>query len=350
MVRDASRITHHALRTTHFGVLVENIEWGLLIVNYLFVAGLSAGAFAISSFATYLGGPHFRRVAQIGALVAPWPVIFGVGVLILDLGRPLAFYNLFMTVQYTSPMSIGSWLLTLFIVVSLIYAVLYIPAPLDNLVRIPTRREYLLHFTRWTPLTGIALRRARLIVAAIGFPLSLGVGIYTGILLGAIPSRPFWNTPMLAQLFLFSAMSAGTATVLLITVLLGSRRADELEHERKLLISTDLVLIVLEIFMLIPFLLHHALSTWSSADSISLILGGEFTLPFWGGVILLGIMVPLAIEVYELFPVIFKEGAARYSLLLSGASGLLVLVGGFVLRYVFVYAGQLSHFLPVIAR
>ncbi|MGE5139597.1 MAG: NrfD/PsrC family molybdoenzyme membrane anchor subunit, partial [Rudaea sp.] len=182
------------------------------------------------------------------------------------------------------------------------------------------------------------------------FPISLGVGIYTGILLGAVPSRPLWNTPMLAQLFLFSAMSTGTATVLLVTALLGSRRPDELEHERKLLISTDLVLIVLEIFMLIPFLLHHALSTWSSANSIGLILGGDYTLLFWVGVILLGILLPLAIEVYELFPLIWKEAVARYSLWLSAASGVLVLLGGFVLRFVFVYAGQASHFLPVIAR
>ncbi len=44
------------------------IEWNLLVVNYLFLAGLSAGAFAISSFATYIGGPHFRRVAQTGSV------------------------------------------------------------------------------------------------------------------------------------------------------------------------------------------------------------------------------------------------------------------------------------------
>ncbi len=329
---------------------MENLEWGILIVNYLFVAGLSAGAFAISSFATYLGGPHFRRVAQIGALIAPWPVMLGVGLLVLDLGRPLAFWHLFLTVQYTSPMSIGTWLLTVFVLLSLVYAALWVPAPLDNLLRLPTRREDLSHFTLWMPLAPSFLRRLRAIVAALGFPLSLGVGIYTGILLGAIPSRPFWNTPMVAQLFLFSAMSTGTAAVLILTALIGSRRHDELEGERRLLISTDMVLIVLEIFMLIPFLLHHALSTWSSATSISLILGGEYTLPFWLGVILLGILLPLVIEGYELFPVILKEGAARYSLALSATSGVLVLVGGFILRFVFVYAGQVSHFLPVIVR
>lgn len=329
---------------------MENIEWGLLVVNYLFLAGLSAGAFAISSFATYIGGPHFRRVARIGALVAPWPVAIGVGVLVLDLGRPFAFYNLFLIVQYTSPMSIGTWLLTGFIFLSLAYAALWIPAPFDNLLRLPKRLRDLFHFTRWTLLSPNTIRRWRAILAAIGFPMALAVGIYTGILLGAIPSRPFWNTPMVAQLFLFSAMSSGTATVLLITALLGMRHEHGYEEERRLLVSTDMVLIVLEIFMIIPFLLHHALSTQSSAASIELILGGEYTAWFWIGVILLGILLPLAIEGYELFPVILKEGAARYSLILSAASAVLVLVGGFVLRFVFVYAGQASHFLPLVSR
>lgn len=329
---------------------MENLEWGLLVVNYLFLAGLSAGAFAISSFATYSGGPHFRRVARIGALVAPWPVSIGVSLLVLDLGRPLAFWHLFTTVQYTSPMSIGSWLLTGFVVLSLAYAALWLPAPLDSLLRVPTRVGDLWHFTRWTLLSPTFIRRARAILAMVGFPLSLGVGIYTGILLGAIPSRPLWNTPMLAQLFLFSAMSSGTATVLLITALLGTRHESGLEEERRLLVSTDVVLIVLEIFMLVPFLLHHALSTWSSASSLELILGGEYTLWFWIGVILFGILLPLAIEGYELFPVVLKEGASRYSLALSAVSGVLVLVGGFVLRFVFVFAGQVSHFLPLAAR
>jgi polysulfide reductase chain C len=328
---------------------MENVEWGLLVVNYLFLAGLSAGAFAISSFATYIGGPHFRRVARIGALIAPWPVAVGVSLLVLDLGRPFAFYDLFLALQYTSPMSIGSWLLTGFIFLSLAYAALWLPAPLDNLLRAPNRAN-LFHFARWTLLPQTAIRRGRAILAALGFPLSLGVGIYTGVLLGAIPSRPFWNTPMVAQLFLFSAMSSGTATVLLVIALLGTRHEHGYEEERRLLVSTDMVLIVLEIFMIVPFLLHHALSTWSSASSIELILGGEYTLWFWVGVILLGILLPLAIEGYELFPVILKEGAARYSLVLSATSAVLVLVGGFVLRFVFVYAGQASHFLPMVAR
>ncbi len=328
---------------------MEHFEWGLLVVNYLFLAGLSAGAFAISSFATYIGGPHFRRVARIGALIAPWPVAGGIALLVFDLGRPFSFYHLFLVVQLTSPMSIGSWLLTGFVLLAFVYAALWLPAPFDNLLRIPKRREFG-HFSRWTILPPEAIRRWRAILAAIGFPLALGVGIYTGILLGAVPSRPFWNTPMVAQLFLFSAMSTGVASVLLVTALLGARHEHAYEEERRLLVSTDIVMIVLEILMIVPFLLHHALSTRSSASSIGLILGGEYTRWFWVGVILTGILIPLAIEVYELMPAVLKQGAARRSVSLSLVSAVLVIAGGFILRFVFVYAGQTSHFLPVIPR
>jgi formate-dependent nitrite reductase membrane component NrfD len=34
----------------------------------------------------------------------------------------------------------------------------------------------------------------------------------------------------------------------------------------------------------------------------------------------------------------------------GGLSAAMVLVGGFMLRYVFVYAGQISHFLPLLER
>jgi formate-dependent nitrite reductase membrane component NrfD len=171
--------------------------------------------------------------------------------------------------------------------------------------------------------------------------------MYTGVLLGAIPARPMWNTPMIAQLFLMSAMSSGVATVLLVASLM---RTHHLHSERHFLVSFDAMLIVLEILMVIPFFLHQSLSTWSSAQSLNFIMGGPYTLTFWGGVVLLGLLIPLAIEGFELFPVIWQEQAVKYSRLWGGLSAALVLVGGFALRYVFVYAGQVSHFLPLYTR
>jgi len=328
-----------------------HFHWNVLIVIYLFTAGVSAGAFFVSGLATYLGGARYKRISRIGALIAPWPLMFGLGMLIFDLTKPFKFWLLFLTVQWTSPMSIGSWLLTAFSVLSVLYFLLWIPRPWRSLLRVPYRWGDILSPHRWQPMNREATGIGRRVLAAAGFPISLGVGMYTGVLLGAIPARPMWNTPMLAQLFLFSAMSTGAATVLLIAALTPPKAGhDHLLHERHFLVSLDAVLIVLEIFIIIPFFLHQALNTWSSAESIKLIVGGSFTAAFWGGVILLGLVVPLAIEGFELFPVIWKEAAVKYSRLWGGLSAVLVLTGGFILRYVFVYAGQVSHFLPLLER
>jgi formate-dependent nitrite reductase membrane component NrfD len=330
---------------------VIHFHWNLLIVFYLFTAGMSAGAFFVSGLATYLGGPRYIRISRIGALMAPWPLSLGLVSLIFDLTKPFQFWWLFLTVQYTSPMSIGSWLLTAFSVVSFIYFFLWVPRPWRDLVCLPRRLADLTNLAAWQPLDRRAVGLARRVVAAIGAPLAIGVGMYTGVLLGAIPARPMWNTPMVAQLFLLSALSSGVATVLLVASLQRSRAGhDHLHAERHFLVSLDAMFIILEIFIILPFLLHQALNTWSSAESLDLVLGGPYTLAFWGGVVLLGLLVPLAIEGFELFPVVWREQAIKYSRLWGGLSASLVLIGGFLLRFVFVYAGQVSHFLPLYVR
>lgn len=328
-----------------------HFHWNVLIVIYLFTAGVSAGAFVVSGLATYLGGARYKRISRIGALLAPWPLMFGLAMLVFDLTKPFQFWWLFLTVQWTSPMSIGSWLLTGFSILSLVYFVLWIPRAYRGLLRVPHRFADVFAPRRWRPMTRDMVGTGRRMVAAVGFPVGLGVAMYTGVLLGAIPARPFWNTPMVAQLFLFSALSTGAATVLLVAALIPPLEGkDRLHHERHFLVSVDAALIVFEIFIIVPFFLHQALNTWSSAESVDLIVGGPFTSLFWVGVILLGLLIPLAIEGFELFPVIWKDAAVKYSRVWGGASALLVLVGGFLLRFVFVYAGQVSHFLPLLER
>src|ERR1051326_859676 len=103
---------------------MKSIEWGFLIVNYLFLGGLAAGLFFISALATCLGGRDtlgFGRIARWGALLAPWPVAIGSGLLIFDLGNWYRFYLLFLHFKWHSPMSIGSWLLLLFTGLSFAY-------------------------------------------------------------------------------------------------------------------------------------------------------------------------------------------------------------------------------------
>jgi len=80
-----------------------------------------------------------------------------------------------------------------------------------------------------------------------------------------------------------------------------------------------------------------------AAEAVRLIMGGEFTFLFWGLVVGIGILLPLSLELYELSPRLLRKGEMRpHSPWLSGVVTASVLLGGFMLRYVVVYAGQMA--------
>ncbi len=319
---------------------MKSIEWGFLIVNYLFLGGLSAGLFFVSALATLMQKngttPHYTRIARYGALLAPWPVMLGCLLLVFDLGNWYRFYKLFLHFRWTSPMSIGSWLLIIFNAVSLVYLFAWLSAEERNALfaRLPRRLGWLQRFNRdvskWVrPLAMAAL------------PLSVGVGIYTGVLLGAVQSRPFWNTNLVAQLFLTSALSTGCA--LMIFVLVITCREMEFSGVR-LLCALDIFFLALEFFIVVPYIIHGQLSTQAVQDSLKLILGGPFTLLFWVFFLAMGVLLPLGIEVREILPSILGRPSEHCSRWLAATTAILVLGGGFVLRVIFVYAGQMSTF------
>lgn len=344
---------------------MKTIEWQYLIVSYLFLGGLSAGLFFISALTELFrnGDSPKQAIARIGALLAPWPVMIGCALLVFDLGHWYRFYKLFLHFRWESPMSIGSWLLTFFIFVSLLYAYGWIPAGSRDgmFAKLPKPLKFLGVLNR-----DVSGWRRPLAIA--GLPMSVGVAIYTGVLLGAVQSRPFWNTNLVAQLFLFSALSAGCA--LLILALAASNRRFEM-RELQFLYLLDVSFLTLEFFIVVPYVIHGELSVQAVRESLQLVLGGPFTILFWVFFMGLGLLVPWAIEVYEVLPLLLRHaqlasrvntvpvaapGAASSVLLESAsparklhfsrawaiAAAALVLMGGVLVRYIFVFAGQMS--------
>lgn len=318
---------------------MQTIEWGFLIVNYLFLGGLSAGIYFVSALATYLqedGQPAYPRIARYGAMIAPWPVALGSFLLIFDLGNWYRFYKLFIHFKWQSPMSIGSWLLLVFTGVSFLYFWSWLPEEARKALfaKVPKRLAFLTRFD-------VDLSGWRRILGMLGFPFSIGVGIYTGVLLGAVQSRPFWNTNLVAQMFLFSALSTGTAALILAL----SVNRKELDFKQlRFLYTLDICFITIEFFIVLPYLIHGKLSVLAVQDALKLILGGPYTLVFWVVFMLLGLLLPLAIELWEMAPAFFQKSAVHHNKRLASGAALLVLMGGYVLRYVFVYAGQVSAF------
>ena len=318
---------------------MKTIEWNLLVVGYLFLGGLSAGLFFVSSLATLIrrkDNQELNRIASMGALLAPWPVMLGCLLLMFDLGHWYRFYKLFLHIEWTSPMSIGSWLLMIFIIISLLHLQASLTARQWNwfVSGIPKSIRF-----KW--LQNLDLSSWRRMLAIAGLPASVGVGIYTGVLLGAVQSRPFWNTSLVAQLFLFSALSTGCAALLF--GLLWERKPLEL-GELRLLYTLDICALSLELFVVLPYVIHGQLSVQAVRDSLHLILGGPFTLPFWLLFFGFGLLLPLLMEIREVVPVLLTGSTLHHGKLFAGTAAVLVLAGGFLLRYIFVYAGQISAF------
>jgi Formate-dependent nitrite reductase, membrane component len=291
------------------------ITWGLLIVIYLFTAGVSAGAMITSNLALLYGGQDFERVGRWGAFISPFPISLGLSVLLLDLGSPFNFYRLFMTLQVRSPMSYGSWAILVFTILSVIYLYLWLPERFQIFGKTKS-------LGRWK--RGLAK----------GMPfLAVGVASYTGLLLNAA-ERPMWTAPLLPVLFLVSALSTGVASVILISALSPWQRARR--RELHVLTKADALLIVLECFILLTMIVMGRLSSKSVSDAFGSMLYGEFALIFWLLIVGFGLLIPFMLEYLELKDKI----SVRWTLPVTISSSFLVLFGGFFVRYIITYAGQ----------
>lgn len=91
--------------------IVKPAPWEYDIAAYLFSGGLAAGSSMLAAGADLTGRPALRRPARFTALAA---LAFSGASLVHDLGKPSRFYNMLRTVKLTSPMSVGTWILSLY--------------------------------------------------------------------------------------------------------------------------------------------------------------------------------------------------------------------------------------------
>jgi formate-dependent nitrite reductase membrane component NrfD len=96
--------------TSYYGRnIVKPAPWEAGIPAYLFAGGLAAGSSLLAAGADVTGREQLRRTGRLGALVA---LVVGMVALVSDLGRPTRFVNMLRTVKLTSPMSVGTWILS----------------------------------------------------------------------------------------------------------------------------------------------------------------------------------------------------------------------------------------------
>ncbi len=157
-------------------------------------------------------------------------------------------------------------------------------------------------------------------------PLTLILGIYTGILLSAFNARPLWNNAILGPLFLTSGLSTAAATIILV-----SKKKAEQHFFGKI----DLALIIIELALIAHMIMGYFAGPEVQVEAMQLLIGGEFTVMFFGFVIILGLIIPAILEVIDISG--YKTPVA--------IAALLVLLGGIVFRFVMVEAGQITRYL-----
>jgi formate-dependent nitrite reductase membrane component NrfD len=342
------------ITTTRHNPLVDPAlhVWGWEIPVYLFVGGLVAGMMILAGFNLLrtARGEDTRRFFSVQTPLLGFMLLnLGMLALFLDLSHKLHVFRVYMAFEPLSPMSWGSWILLL------VYPVLLVSA----LIRLDEAWPWLgARVPQLKRLSDGMLARPGLLklLAGISITLGVGLGVYTGILLSTMVARPLWNSAILGPLFLFSGLSAAAAMVHLASAVLPGRPAPSGlvggafasmvltlgpaypdKGTVNQVIRADLVFLGIELVLIALLLIGLMTSSASHIAAAQLLTTGTFAPVFWGGVVGAGIVLPLAWQWLEV----------NYRLPHTVIPAVLVLAGGFALRWVLVNAGQHSAFLQM---
>jgi formate-dependent nitrite reductase membrane component NrfD len=294
--------------------------WGWEIPVYLFLGGLVAGMMIISGYFLFKG--RYRETDCVCLRLPLLSVVLlslGMVALFLDLDHKLYVWRMYATFEPASPMSWGSWILLL------VY-----PALFANMAARPPRPLA----ARFPGLIRLAARLLSAPAAVKGIGLTnmlLGamLGIYTGVLLSALGARPLWNSAALSILFLVSGLSTAAAFVHLVA---------KDRTERELLAKADNGFLTLELLVIALFLIGLVTSTRVHMAAATLLLSGPYAPVFWVFVVGLGIVLPLFVQ----------SLAVSHRIRHTPVAPILVIVGGLILRFVIVEAGQVSHWVRTV--
>ncbi|MBF0273148.1 MAG: polysulfide reductase NrfD [Magnetococcales bacterium] len=182
----------------------DAVSWGWYIGQFVFFVGIAASAIILVVPALVWAGQEWRTVALIGEAMAVCAVCASLLFILVDVGRPERFWHGLPFVGTPHfPSSILSWdLLVLLVYLFLNAGLGYWHLRHRLQTRIHPESHRLLPWILVAVLAGI------------------GIHVVTAFLLAGNPSRPFWNTALLAPRFIVTALAAGSGWMILTLVIL----------------------------------------------------------------------------------------------------------------------------------
>jgi len=322
-----------------------DLQWSILIVLYPFITGLVAGAFILASlervFKVEAVKPTYRLAlltALAFLLVAPLP-------LQLHLGHPERSFEMYLTPHTSSAMAMFGFVYLWYLMV-----VLLLEIWLDYRKEIVLQARTRTGVMKWVykvltlgsdNISERALRideRVGWIITLIGIPSAFLLHGYVGFIFGSVKANPWWSTPMMPIVFIFSAMVSGIAAVLLLYMLSSWLRGRKIDMRcvdtiSKYLLYTFIIDFSLEMLDL----LHRVYESDESFRSLDFMVHTQL---YTSQVILqifLGTLLPIGL--LALTQVVKLTEAARRGLYVT--AGVLTMMGIFAMRWNVVIGGQL---------
>ncbi|MFA5891884.1 MAG: NrfD/PsrC family molybdoenzyme membrane anchor subunit [Actinomycetota bacterium] len=250
--------------------LSNTVSWGMYIITFMFLVGVSAGGLIVVAGAELVGTKRFEHLSRLAVLVSATAIAAAAISIVPDLGRPQYAWKIFTQPNPTSPLVWDVIVITMYLSI----------AGID-----------LWLLTRARPMHD-AMKK----MAVITLPVAVLVHSVTAWIFGLLVARPFWNTALMAPLFISSALVSGTA-LLIIVAHIAERKTDFAPPERSFADLAKLMLwfIAVDAFLLFAEVLtSYASGVPDHVDQLNVILFGRLAPVFWSEVAF-GVIVPFLI-------------------------------------------------------
>ena len=282
--------------------------WGGLIGAYFVLNALGTGSYISTFYSQLYLRDKQSLLVKIGAIASPCLLILAMIFLMLDLGLPEHAMNVFLR-PLTSVTSLGATLLLATVTITGIQALGFL------------FKSHKLAYNQ--------------VLWLLGFILTVMVAWYPGALLWEKAGIPFWNTPLMPFLFLFTAICAGAGLLMCVYAVLPSHRRTDAELT---FISRCSKLawgsLLLSLILLLGHLGVAAVGPSPTARfSVTYLTTGPFGAAFLVVGLLMGLVIPLIL----IYSFILRQKAPPHRW--AGVTGLLVIVGISFLRYMLLAAG-----------
>ena len=323
-----------------------HIHWSLMIVLYPYITGLVAGAFVVSSLYHVFDMEALKPVSRFALmaslaflLVATWP-------LLLHLGHPFRGINVMITPNPTSAMAGFGYFYSGYLIILLFEVWLVFRKDIITYARRSrglkqTIYKILALGVYDTSEKAQAIDRKMVkFLAAIGIPGAFLLHGYVGFLFGALKSNPWWSTPLMPIIFIFSAVVSGIAA--LIVMYQVAMKLKGLVIDRNCI---DTMCGWLWMFLMITAsleLLELVTLSYEKAEEweiIGQLLGGPLSFSFLGLQMIVGVLIPF---ILLMIIVLLRENMGdRVANTLSFTAATLLLIQVFAMRWNVVIGGQM---------